>query len=230
MADMTKKTENWSAALSRAEKYFRADTPPGGLLALILTMLAERDSVAVNEVPLAKIRYELDDPSVLHEILNDHCPPQPPPADTDWYDTVQHWPKDRTAPEPVQQRRAWAMANAQGSDISPRWMPASDQPIEYVDAHPQSFFHRSVAVLRSTADESLLAQCGGIAPRSAVEVTGGSQDGFRGRVLRVVWGRDDTARAVTAPASYEIIHEFQPGVVITAEADFVRPSVQRDCP
>ncbi|SEC22108.1 hypothetical protein SAMN04490357_1476 [Streptomyces misionensis] len=176
-----------------------------------------------GDPPLAKIRYELDVPAALHETLNDHCPPQPTPTDTDWYCTVRHWAEDRAAPVSMQQRRAWAMANAQGPDTDPRWIPASHQPIEYIDAHPQSFFHRSVDVLSSTVDKPLLADCGGITPMSAVKITGGAHDGACGRVLKAVWGRDDVARAVTAPTSYEITYGSQSRVVIPTE--FVRPSV-----
>ncbi|ANP53627.1 hypothetical protein J2Z21_008457 [Streptomyces griseochromogenes] len=221
MADMTKTTETWPAAISRAEEYFPAYTPPGGLLALILTVIAERDSVAVSEVSLATIRYELDDPAVLHEILNDHCPPQPDPSDTDWYFTAPKWPQDHTASVPVQQRRAWAMANAQGPETYPRWIPESHRPIEYADAHVESFYHRSVDVLSSTVDEPLLAECGGIAPMSTVAITGGAYDGACGRVHGPVWGRDDDARAVTTPASYKVSYEHQ-SVLIPAE--LVRPS------
>ncbi|AOR35776.1 hypothetical protein BFF78_36095 [Streptomyces fodineus] len=226
MADMTKKTDNWPAAISRAQEYFLAHTPPGGLLALILTVISERDSIAASEVPLAKIRYELDDPAALHEILNDHCPPQPAPTKTDWYTAVRYWLEERTAPVPVQQRRAWAMANGQGPDTDPHWIPASHQPIDYVEAHPQSFFHRSVDVLKSTVDKPLLAECGGIAPMSAVEITGGAHDGARCRVLGVVWDRDDIARTVTAPVSYKVTHELRTGVVIPAA--FVRLASEGD--
>ncbi|MFJ2812168.1 hypothetical protein [Streptomyces sp. NPDC087294] len=198
------KATGWQGATARAREFYVLDTPPGSLLALMLHLIAARDEVAVADVGLAKVRYELSDPAALHEALNTHCPPIVLPDSSKADRAVPHWPHYPTA-DPVQMRRAWLLANANGPAETALAWPGEAQVIPYPGPDRRaSFFLRAVDSLQGALDTALLAQADGVPLHSQVQVVGGAHDGLQGRISAVVWGRDDALRCVTVPASYRI--------------------------
>ncbi|MGW2720425.1 hypothetical protein [Streptomyces sp. NPDC001492] len=198
------KSTGWQIAMIRAREHYMLDTPPGSLLALTLHLIALRDEIAADDVSLANVRYELNDPAALHEALNAHCPPLAMPEPPTSLHAVPHWPR-YPATDPVQMRRAWLLTNASGPDTTPTAWPGDAALIAYPDTiQGASFFPRAVDSLRGVLDETLLAQVGGLPLRSQAQVLGGPDDGLQGFVGGVVWNLDDARRCVTVPASYRI--------------------------
>ncbi|MEU9189864.1 hypothetical protein AB0D14_36085 [Streptomyces sp. NPDC048484] len=219
MVQLSKDT-SWQAATGRAREFYVLDSPPGGLLALMLHLIAAREETAVDGVPLAKARYELGDPAALHESLNTHCPPIAMPEDPASLLAVPNWPRHPAA-DPVQMRRAWLLANASGPYTSPMAWPDEAEVIEYpLSLGGDAFFPRAVDSLRGALDKALLAQVGGLPLASEARLVGGPDDGLQGRVAAVVWDLDNALRCVTVPASYRI---YGPRVDAHFPAGTVRP-------